>query len=109
MHLNKTLFYIHRFFIFFYIALFVVMFAAYFLHRLTHYSMTTLGLVGVIYIGLAFLHFKASQGVALGTQKGRILSLLLSFITLLGFPLGTIIGVIMLFFLTPKRWQTPSI
>lgn len=105
MPLNKPLTYIHRFFIAFYLLLLLAMLLTYALGYLHNFSLTTIALMSVIYAGLAFLHFKTAVDVAKGTNKGRALSVILSCITLLLFPIGTLIGAGMLFLLSPKCWQ----
>ncbi|EPR85570.1 hypothetical protein L289_0063 [Acinetobacter gerneri DSM 14967 = CIP 107464 = MTCC 9824] len=56
---------------------------------------------------LSYLHYLASIEVLKGSVKGRRLSMLLGwFITIVGFPIFTIIGIIILLNSRKKKFQT---
>ncbi len=63
-------------------------------------------LIIALYCGLGALHFKASNEAAKGTSVGQNLSQGIGILLLIGFPVGTILGCIILYFTSKKRWQS---
>lgn len=53
---------------------------------------------------IAFLHAAAAYGNSRGARYGRLMSRILGCLTLLAFPVGTIIGALMLWD-TESKWQ----
>lgn len=105
MHLNKNLFYVHRCVTGFYILMLII---AIFL--LANYGVKKENLIFsvfvlAIYAGLGALHFRASNEVSKGTESGKNLSQGVGVLLLLGFPIGTILGIIILVLTAKKRWQ----
>lgn len=60
----------------------------------------------IVFIAIIVLHFKASIEVNKGTQLGRTLSRILGFILLFGFPIGTLIGWLILGYAKDGSWQS---
>lgn len=63
-----------------------------------------LGFVGIAVLPLAAIHYYAAIGARTGKGWGRDLSRLIAAIMLIGFPIGTMIGVY-IFRQTGKKWQ----
>ena len=61
------------------------------------------------YGGMFFLHLKASNEVKNGTEVGKTLSQGLGCLLLLGFPIGTVVGVFILINTCKKKWQTGAL
>jgi len=106
MQLNKTLYYTHNTLFGFYdILLLILIFCA-----LTSGFKST-GFVGVVFafavlFGLAYLHYKAAIEVEKGSEIGRLMSTIIGFLFLIGFPVGTCIRLLILLNVRKAKWQT---
>ncbi|ENV33393.1 hypothetical protein [Acinetobacter gerneri] len=108
---NRLLYFIHSLFLLIYIFFFLI---AVICLNLTLFDRSDpsfgLNKILVLMIGtglLSYLHYLASIEVLKGSVKGRRLSMLLGwFITIVGFPIFTIIGIIILLNSRKKKFQT---
>ncbi len=106
MQLNKTLYYTHNTLFGFYgILLLILIFCA-----LTS-GFNSTGFVGVVFafavlFGLAYLHYKAAIEVEKGSEIGRLMSTIIGFLFLIGFPVGTCIRLLILLNVRKAKWQT---
>ncbi|WP_151980768.1 hypothetical protein [Acinetobacter guerrae] len=102
--MNKSLFYTHRIMVFFYGLILTFLWIA-FISLGKSDEITFLFFITVIYVGLGFLHLKASNAVKKGLEVGKNLSQGLGCLMLIGFPLGTMIGIFILINTSKKKWQ----
>ncbi len=104
MKLNKTLAGFHLGIGLFYLCalIFVTFFA--FLEKSGKADIVSI-IFYIVFIAIIALHFKAYVEVKKGTQLGRTLSRILGFILLFGFPIGTLIGWMILGYANDKEWQ----
>lgn len=63
-----------------------------------------IGFVGLGVLPLGLVHFAAARGARRGTTWGRVLSTVIGIILLVGFPLGTVAGVYLLYQLS--KWKS---
>lgn len=52
------------------------------------------------------LHFIAMKGAASGVSWGRSLSRTVGILMLLAFPIGTVIGALLVYFSKPSKWES---
>ena len=105
MQLNKTLYYTHNtLFAFYGILLLLFIFVG--LTSAASFDFLSL-LLGFGFLGgLAYLHYKAAIEVEMGTETGKLMSTFIGCIFLLGFPIGTCIGILILLNLRKSKWQS---
>ena len=105
MRLNKKLFYIHRFISCFFLLILIaaIILILFYVGRVEDPGF--LFIFFSLYIGMGILHFKASNDVSKGSQSGKRLSQVLGVILLIGFPIGTILGIVILFLTRNKHWE----
>ncbi|MCF3128433.1 hypothetical protein [Acinetobacter soli] len=106
--MNKALFYTHRCMMVLYAMMLVLAWIIFIQHGKSD-TITVLILLTAIYGGMFFLHLKASNEVKNGTEVGKTLSQGLGCLLLLGFPIGTVVGVFILINTRKKKWQTGAL
>jgi hypothetical protein len=94
MERNIKVFRVHRALYWFYLVLLIIIAAL----IVTHLDQLDLALVVplVLLAALFLVHFVTARGAKACTRWGRICSMVIGVILLVGFPIGTIIGVYLL-------------
>ena len=59
-----------------------------------------------ILCGLAYIHYKAAIEVEKGSEIGKLMSTLIGCLLLIGFPVGTCIGLLILLNVRKAKWQS---
>lgn len=59
-----------------------------------------------ILYGLAYIHYKAAIEVEKGSEIGKLMSTLIGCLLLIGFPVGTCIGLLILLNVRKAKWQS---
>ncbi|MFW2013483.1 hypothetical protein [Acinetobacter bereziniae] len=106
MKLNKTLYYTHNTLFGIY-GIFLILFIFF---ALTSGFRST-GFLDVLFVfsilcGLAYIHYKAAIEVEKGSEIGKLMSTLIGCLLLIGFPVGTCIGLLILLNVRKAKWQS---
>lgn len=106
MQLNKTLYYTHNTFFGFYAVLLLL-----FIFFALTSGFRTAGFLDVLFVlsilvALAYMHYKAAIEVERGSEIGKLISTIVGCLLLIGFPVGTCIGLLILLNVRKTKWQS---
>jgi hypothetical protein len=101
--MNYKLFRVHRTLAVAYMA-FIVIFALLGIIAAINHGEWQVGFIGLGVLPIAVVHWCAAKGARLGKRWGRLTSRVIGIVLLVGFPIGTAIGVYILS-QTGKKWQ----
>jgi len=103
--LNPGLYRVHRIFYIAFAAFAAIMLLIGALMLVHQQADASIGLVGLGLLPFAVLHWYAANGVKNGKIYARIISRIIGTVWLLGFPIGTALGIYV-WSQTGKKWQT---
>ncbi|WP_173910209.1 hypothetical protein [Acinetobacter sp. Marseille-Q1618] len=105
MKLNKTLYYIHNTLFALYSIFIVLLILMIFTLGGKQTDWLAIVVIFLIVCGLAYFHYKAAIEVEMGTETGKLMSTFIGCLFLIGFPIGTCIGLLILLNLRKSKWQ----
>jgi Na+/proline symporter len=91
--LNSGLYRLHRIFCIAFMSFAVIMAVIGVLGLLRHDPDAGIGFVGIGFLPFAILHWYAAEGARYGKRSGRIISRIIGTVWLVGFPIGTALGI----------------
>lgn len=105
--LNSGLYGVHRIFyiLFGALALYMLVTAVQTLISIGHVAIGYLGMILLPVIGVAVAHWYAARGARAGKTYGKVLSRIIGTIWLIGFPIGTALGIYVWVQTGSARWK----
>lgn len=104
--LNSGAYRMHRAIAILYVALsFVLLFFLLYAQKIAEQNYMMLAAI-IMFIFLSMAHVKAAVEVKIGTDEGRRLTRILGIILLLGFPVGTLLGLYLLVMSSSHYWES---
>jgi hypothetical protein len=104
--LNPGLYRLHRIFFIAIGAFAVIMLVMGGAMLFTHPKDAGVGLTGLIFLPIGALHWYAAAGARDGTASGKVISRIIGTLWLVGFPLGTFLGIYVWVKTSSDRWRS---